>query len=218
MMRAVRRAGRGGGGRKNLTCGDLVHGGRVGRQQVGGVVHELPALAVPGQDDLGRGALGVGEGDEVGHLLAALGVAPLQEAEDVGGVVDALDGELGGADERRQIVQEQGADVARGADVAVLRRAARVDDGHGPARRAVGELVGRGGVRALGDAPRGRVRGEGVVETVRVRGEVRDVDPGRGDLGRGGVPGRDGGGGGVPDEEQACPDGARGESHGGQTK
>lgn len=102
---------------------------------------ELAALAIARQHDLGVGALcarlsrrvschvlspmlkftgGAHPGGQVRHELAPGRVATREKAEDVGGVVHALDGQVARADDGREIVHHQGADIAGGADVAAL--------------------------------------------------------------------------------------------------
>lgn len=65
-------------------------------------------------------------GGQVGHKLAPRGVTTRQESENVGGVVHALDGEVARANDGRQVVHHQGADVAGRADVAALCRTSGV--------------------------------------------------------------------------------------------
>lgn len=65
-------------------------------------------------------------GGQVCHKLAPRGVTTRQEPEDVGGVVHALDGEVARADDGRQVVHHQGADVAGRANVAALCRTSGV--------------------------------------------------------------------------------------------
>lgn len=67
-------------------------------------------------------------GGQVCHKLAPRGVTTRQEPEDVGGVGHSLDGQVARADDGRQVVHHQGADVAGRADVAALCRTPGVCD------------------------------------------------------------------------------------------
>lgn len=94
-------------------------------------MHKLPALAVPGHDDLGPGTVGHGLRGQVGHELGPLGIAAVQEAGDVGRVVDPLHGEVLGADLVGHGLEKGRA--GEGTHVALLGGAARKDDDVGGA-------------------------------------------------------------------------------------
>lgn len=102
---------------------------------------ELAALAVARQHDLGVGALraclsarvsnyvfflvvkltgGTYPGGQVRHQLASRCVTARKESEDVGGVGYTLNGQVAGADDGRQVVHHEGANIAGSADVAAL--------------------------------------------------------------------------------------------------
>lgn len=102
-------------------------------------MYQLGALAVSGHNDLGVGAVGDGLRHQVGHELGPLGVAALEEAGDVGGVLDALDEQVVGAD-----LVGHGLEKGRardGAHVARLGGAAGKDDDVVGAAAAVDEAV-----------------------------------------------------------------------------
>lgn len=107
---------------------------------------ELTALAVARQHDLGIRALSAClfarsecmltlmmkqtittySSGEVSHCLASGRVTASQEPKDVGSIGDTLDSQVARADDGRQVVHHQGADITGSADVAALRRSPSV--------------------------------------------------------------------------------------------
>lgn len=102
-------------------------------------MHQLSTLRVARHDDFGARTLRLRLHDQLRHERRASRVAALEEAQDRGAVVDALDGEVGGADVVGEGLEEGRA--REGADVAVLAGAAGEDEGYGAAGCAVCELV-----------------------------------------------------------------------------
>lgn len=80
---------------------------------------------------------------QVGHEQTPIGITALLEPSHIGRVVHPLQGQVVLAHERGQVVEGFQAHLVRGPDVAVLPRAAGVNDRDRSARRAVGELVRR---------------------------------------------------------------------------
>ena len=102
-------------------------------------------IPIPTQHDLTFRTLTHSQVNHLGGLGRSRGIAAFEVAEDGGAVVDALDGDGGGADDVGQCVEERG--PGERADVAELEGAAREDDGGGGAD-AVEEVVA-GGREAL---------------------------------------------------------------------
>lgn len=116
-------------------------------------VHQLRSLAVSRHDNLGARAARDGRRDEVSHRRPARGVSTRQESQYTGRVVHALDRKTAGTSQPAGERIEERRTLGSGfANVAGAIGAARVDDGDGAARGAVGQLVeGVAVVLALGD-------------------------------------------------------------------